>query len=157
MTLGEAYIKDILRPPPVGCVPANVAHPFQSSFYTYLTKRAVPKHWFLAAGFTFTLVMYSQLDNLREAGKQKNYDQAVMEGKKPCKCMIRLIIKCPCRFPCTQSLWRGLCFIQYALYKYKLLVIVHIITTILPRMSPCCHRFTRICNVAAFAVTAGGH
>eukprot|EP00197_Chlamydomonas_leiostraca_P012048 CAMPEP_0202862336 /NCGR_PEP_ID=MMETSP1391-20130828/3416_1 /ASSEMBLY_ACC=CAM_ASM_000867 /TAXON_ID=1034604 /ORGANISM="Chlamydomonas leiostraca, Strain SAG 11-49" /LENGTH=89 /DNA_ID=CAMNT_0049541865 /DNA_START=37 /DNA_END=306 /DNA_ORIENTATION=+ len=83
MTLGEAYIKDILRPPPVGSVPGNVPHPFQKSFYTYLTKKAMPKHWYLAAGFTFTLTLYSALDSLREAGKQKSYDQAVMEGKKP--------------------------------------------------------------------------
>lgn len=85
MTLGEAYIKDILRPPPTGSVPANVAHPFQTSFYTYLTKKFIPRHWYLAAGFTFTLTLYGTLDGLREAGKKKAYDAAVMEGRQPCK------------------------------------------------------------------------
>ena len=85
MTLGEAYLKDILRPPPTGFVPENVAHPFQKSTYTYVTKKFLPRHWYLAAGFAFTLTLYGQLDNLREGGKKKAYDDAVMAGKAPCK------------------------------------------------------------------------
>ncbi len=85
MVLGEAYIKDILRPPPVSGVPANPAHPFQLSFYTYLTKRAIPKHWYLAAAFTFTLTLYGTLDSLRDSGKKAAYDAAVLDGKKPCE------------------------------------------------------------------------
>ena len=42
--LGEAYLKDIIRPPPTGSVPANVAHPFQTSFYTYVTKKFIPRY-----------------------------------------------------------------------------------------------------------------
>lgn len=85
MVLGEALLKDVLRPPPVASVPANPAHPFQSSFYTYLTRRAIPKHWYLAAGFTFTLTMYGLVDGLRESGKKAKYDEAVLAGKQPCE------------------------------------------------------------------------
>lgn len=88
MTLGEAYLKDILRPPPTSGVPQNVQHPFQKSFYTYLTKKAIPRHWFLAVGFTCAITLYGTLDSLREGGKQKSYDQAVMEGRQPCECLI---------------------------------------------------------------------
>eukprot|EP00798_Chlamydomonas_sp_ICE-L_P007197 gene7197-305_t len=83
MTLGEAYLKDILRPPPTGFVPQNVAHPFQKSSYTYLTKKFFPRHWYLAAGFAFTITMYGQLDGLRESGKKGAYDSAVEAGKTP--------------------------------------------------------------------------
>ncbi len=86
MTLGEAYLKDILRAPPTDHIPANVAHPFQKSFYTYFTKRFVPKHWYLAVGFGFALTLYGTLDGLREQGKKKQYDEAMMEGRQPCKC-----------------------------------------------------------------------
>ena len=85
MTLGEAYLKDILRPPPTGFMPANVAHPYQKSFYTYATKKLIPRHWFLLAGFTFTITLYGQLDSLRDAGKKKAYDEAVLAGKQPCE------------------------------------------------------------------------
>lgn len=50
MTLTEAYLKDIIRPPPTGSVPANVAHPFQTSFYTYFTKKFLPRRAALVAG-----------------------------------------------------------------------------------------------------------
>ncbi|KAG2451034.1 hypothetical protein HYH02_004303 [Chlamydomonas schloesseri] len=83
MTLGEAYLKDILRPPPTGFMPENVAHPYQKSFYTYATKKLFPRHWFLLAGFTFTLTLYGTLDSLRDAGKKKAYDEAVLAGKQP--------------------------------------------------------------------------
>lgn len=85
MNLTEAYLKDIIRPPPTGSVPANVAHPFQSSFYTYVTKKFLPKHWYLAAGATFTLTLYGTLDALRESGKKKAYDDAVASGRPPCE------------------------------------------------------------------------
>ena len=87
MVLGEAFIKDILRPPPTGFVPDNVPHPFQKSFYTYVTKRALPRHWFLLAGFTFAVTLYGTLDKMRELGKQKAYDEAVLAGKQPCGLM----------------------------------------------------------------------
>ena len=85
MTMTELYLKDIVRPPPTGSVPANVAHPFQTSFYTYLTKKFIPKHWYLVAGVTFTLTLYGTLDGLREAGKKKAYDDAVAAGRPPCE------------------------------------------------------------------------
>lgn len=85
--LTEAYLKDIVRPPPTGYVPSNVAHPFQSSFYTYFTKKFITKHWYLAAGATFTLTLYGTLDALRESGKKSAYDSAVAAGRPPCKCM----------------------------------------------------------------------
>jgi hypothetical protein len=88
MVLGEAYLKDILRPPPTGAVPANVPHPFAKSLYTYFTKRVMVKHWYLAAGFAFTLTLYGTLDELRDAGKKKAYDAAVMEGRQPCECFL---------------------------------------------------------------------
>lgn len=83
--LTEAYLKDILRPPPTGAVPKNVAHIFQSSPYTYFVKRAIPKHWYLAAGFGFTVTLYGVFDGLRDSGKKASYDAAVMEGKQPCE------------------------------------------------------------------------
>ena len=83
--LTEAYLKDIIRPPPTGSVPANVAHPFQTSFYTYVTKKFIPKHWYLAAGVTFTLTLYGTLDALRESGKKKAYDDAIAAGRPPCE------------------------------------------------------------------------
>jgi hypothetical protein len=85
MTLGEAYLKDILRPPPAGVMPANPTHPFQSSFYTYATKKLFPKHWYLLAGFTFAVSLYGTLDGLREAGKKKAYDEAVLAGRPACE------------------------------------------------------------------------
>jgi hypothetical protein len=84
MAMTEQYLAGILRPPPTGAVPANVPHPFHSP-YTYLVKRALPKHWFLAAGFTFTISLYGVLDGLRDSGKKAAYDAAVMEGKQPCE------------------------------------------------------------------------
>jgi hypothetical protein len=84
--LGEAHIDSILRPPPVGTVPQNVAHPFQKSFYTYFTKKFIPKHWFLLGGFTVAITLYGTLDELRDAGKKKAYDTAVLEGRQPCRC-----------------------------------------------------------------------
>lgn len=86
MTLGEAYLRGILRPPPTDHVPANVAHPFQKSFLYYVQKKAIPKHWFLATGFAFTLTLYGILDGLRDSGKKKAYDEAVLAGKAPCEC-----------------------------------------------------------------------
>lgn len=86
--MDASFLKDILRPPPVGSVPANVPHPFQQSFYTYLTKKAIPRHWYMAAGFTVALTLYGTLDGLRDAGKKSKYDEAIMAGKTPCKCCI---------------------------------------------------------------------
>lgn len=85
MVLGEAYLKDILRTPPTTSLPANVPHPYQKSFYTYATKKLIPKHWFLLAGFATTLTLYGMLDNLRDAGKKSGYDAAVLAGKAPCE------------------------------------------------------------------------
>ena len=56
MTLGEIYLKGVLRPPPTGFIPEVVPHPFQTSFSYYITKKFIPKHWYLAVGFGFTLV-----------------------------------------------------------------------------------------------------
>eukprot|EP00955_Chlamydomonas_euryale_P054263 355754-Chlamydomonas_euryale.AAC.25 len=81
--LTAEYLKDIVRPPPTGGIPANVAHPFQTSFYTYVTKKFLPRHWYLAAGATFTLTLYGTLDSLREAGKKSAYDEAVAAGRPP--------------------------------------------------------------------------
>jgi hypothetical protein len=85
MVLGEAYLKDILRPPPTGAMPANIPHPFATNLYAYVTKRFIPKHWYLAAGFAFTLTLYGTLDGLRDSGKKGAYDAAVMAGKQPCE------------------------------------------------------------------------
>jgi hypothetical protein len=91
--LTEAYLKDIIRPPPTTHLPSNVAHPFQTSFYTYFTKKFLPRHWYLAAGATFTLTLYGTLDSLREAGKKKAYDDAIAAGRPPCeRCVAMLII-----------------------------------------------------------------
>ncbi|KAG1669625.1 hypothetical protein FOA52_010785 [Chlamydomonas sp. UWO 241] len=81
MVLTAEFMKDIVRPPPTGFVPPNVAHPFQTSFYTYFTKKFVPRHWYLAAGATFTLTLYGTLDHLLQSGKKAAYDNNVKEGK----------------------------------------------------------------------------
>mmetsp|Transcript_20102 Transcript_20102/g.55962 ORF Transcript_20102/g.55962 Transcript_20102/m.55962 type:complete len:90 (-) Transcript_20102:373-642(-) len=83
--MDASYLKDILRPAPTAAegIPANVAHPFQKSFYTYLTKRAIPKHWYLAAGFGFTLFVYGAVDGLRDDIKKSAYDQKVLSGQPP--------------------------------------------------------------------------
>nr|6RD4_8 Chain 8, Mitochondrial ATP synthase subunit ASA8 [Polytomella sp. Pringsheim 198.80]6RD5_8 Chain 8, Mitochondrial ATP synthase subunit ASA8 [Polytomella sp. Pringsheim 198.80]6RD7_8 Chain 8, Mitochondrial ATP synthase subunit ASA8 [Polytomella sp. Pringsheim 198.80]6RD8_8 Chain 8, Mitochondrial ATP synthase subunit ASA8 [Polytomella sp. Pringsheim 198.80]6RD9_8 Chain 8, Mitochondrial ATP synthase subunit ASA8 [Polytomella sp. Pringsheim 198.80]6RDA_8 Chain 8, Mitochondrial ATP synthase subu len=83
MVLGEVYLKDILRTPPTGAIPANVPHPFQTSFYTYATKKLIPRHWYLLGGFTFTITLYGILDGLRDSGKKKAYDEAIHAGKTP--------------------------------------------------------------------------
>ena len=85
MVLGEAYLKDILRPPPTTGVPANVAHPFQASFLTYVQKKVIPKHIYLVAGFGFTITMYGVLDGLLNGAKKSSYDAAVLAGKTPCE------------------------------------------------------------------------
>lgn len=85
MVLGEAYLKDILRTPPTTSLPENVPHPYQKSFYTYASKKLIPKHWFLLAGFATTLTLYGILDDLRDSGKKSAYDTAVLAGKAPCK------------------------------------------------------------------------
>jgi hypothetical protein len=85
MTLGEAYLKDVLRTPPTTHLPPPTPHPFQKSFYTYVTKKALPKHWFLLAGAGFMLTLYGTLDGLRESGKKSAYDAAVMAGQTPCE------------------------------------------------------------------------
>jgi hypothetical protein len=90
MTLTEVYLNNILRPPPTGSVPANVAHPFQTSFYTYFTKKFIPRHWYLAAGATFTLTMYGTLDKLMQGGKKASYDKALEEGRPPCEAGMRV-------------------------------------------------------------------
>ena len=87
MVLDASFLKDIVRPPPTTSIPPNVAHPFQKSFYTYLTKKFLPRHWYLAAGATFTLTLYGTLDAAREAGKKKAYDDAVAAGRPPCECL----------------------------------------------------------------------
>jgi hypothetical protein len=43
------------------------------------------QHWFLAAGFTFTLVAYGAVDGLRDDMKKSAYDQKVLAGQKPCE------------------------------------------------------------------------
>lgn len=110
MTLGEAYLKDIIRPPPTGSIPANVAHPFQTSFYTYFTKKFIPRsdgcllilacmlmlamhsfrHWYLAAGATFTLTVYGVLDSLREQGKKAAFDEKTKAGLPTCECRLMM-------------------------------------------------------------------
>jgi hypothetical protein len=84
MGLTEAYLRDILRTPPTSHLPAPTPHPFQKSFFTYLTKKALPKHWYLIAGATVTLTLYGTLDGLREMGKKSAYDTAVLAGQTPC-------------------------------------------------------------------------
>jgi hypothetical protein len=83
--LTAEFLKGIVRPPPTGFVPPNVAHPFQTSFYTYLTKKFIPRHWYLAAGATFTLTLYGTLDTLLQSGKKSAYDTNVKEGKPTCE------------------------------------------------------------------------
>ena len=92
MTLGEAYLKDILRPPPTGSIPPNVPHPYQTSFYTYATKKLFPKHWFLLAGFGFTITLYGVLDSLKDGAKKKAYDDAVAAGRQPCECVNAVVV-----------------------------------------------------------------
>ena len=86
MVLGEAYLRNILRPPPVdaSALPANPAHPFQKSFMFYLRQRFLKHHTPLLFGYAVSLYVFSQLDGAMKNGKKKAFDKAIEEGHSPC-------------------------------------------------------------------------
>jgi hypothetical protein len=88
MVLGEAELRNILRPPPasVEALPPNPAHPFQKSFAYYFRQRFLKHHTPFLVGYGFSIWCFVQLDSAMKNGKKKSYEHAIAEGHTPCEC-----------------------------------------------------------------------
>lgn len=78
-----------------------IAHLMSSLCVTLTTHTA--QHWYLAAGFTFTLLAYGAVDGLRDDVKKSAYNQKVLAGQPPFTGMRWLYFvsyACP---PCVQG------------------------------------------------------
>lgn len=86
MVLGEAELRNILRPPPTSAaaLPANPPHPFQQSFSYYFRQRFLKHHTPFLLGYAFSIYVFTQLDAAMKNGKKKSYEHAIMEGHTPC-------------------------------------------------------------------------
>jgi hypothetical protein len=87
MVLGEAYMRDILRPPPAdpSALPPNPPHPFQRSFPFYLRHRFLKYHWPLVFGYAASIYVFMSIDSARNKGNKEAYDAAIAEGRAPCE------------------------------------------------------------------------
>jgi hypothetical protein len=87
MTLGESYLRGILRPPPVSAeaLPPNPSHPFQQSFAYYLRTRLLKHHFPLLVGFGFSVYVFNGVSGAMQQAKVNSYEKAIKEGRVPCE------------------------------------------------------------------------
>lgn len=87
MTLGEAYLRGILRPPHPNpaALPPNPPHPFQTSFMYYFRQRFLKHHTPWVFGYAFSIWVFMQVDKGMQNGKKAAYEKAIAEGHKPCE------------------------------------------------------------------------
>jgi hypothetical protein len=87
MTLGESYLRGILRPPPVSAeaLPPNPSHPFQQSFTYYLRTRLLKHHFPLILGFGFAVYVFNGVSGAMQQAKVNSYEKAIKEGRVPCE------------------------------------------------------------------------
>ncbi|KAF8068389.1 hypothetical protein HT031_002078 [Scenedesmus sp. PABB004] len=85
MVLGEAYMRNILRPPPAegAALPPNPAHPFQQSFSFYLRQRFLRHHFPLVFGYGVAIYLFMGIDSARNSAQKAAYDKAIEEGHAP--------------------------------------------------------------------------
>lgn len=88
MVLGEAHLRNILRPPPVDPtnLPPNPPHPFQKSFSFYLRQRFLKHHFPLVFGYGVAIYLFMGIDSARNSAQQASYEKAISEGHSPCEC-----------------------------------------------------------------------
>jgi hypothetical protein len=88
MVLGEAHLRNILRPPPVDPtnLPPNPPHPFQKSFSFYLRQRFLKHHFPLVFGYGVAIYLFMGIDSARNNAQQASYEKAISEGHSPCEC-----------------------------------------------------------------------
>ena len=51
------------------------------------------RHWYLAAGATFTLTIYGVLDSLREQGKKASFDEKTKAGLPTCESRLMMFAR----------------------------------------------------------------
>jgi len=87
MTLTEAYMRNILRPPPAdpSNLPPNPPHPFQKNFSFYLKNRFLKYHFPLVVGYGLTVYLFTKIDEARNNAKKAAYEKNISEGHSPCK------------------------------------------------------------------------
>jgi hypothetical protein len=106
MTLGESYLRGILRPPPVSAeaLPPNPSHPFQQSFTYYLRTRLLKHHFPLLVGFGFSVYVFNGVSAAMQQAKVNSYEKAIKEGRVPCERPLPGASRAPrgCRPRCCQ-------------------------------------------------------